>query len=475
MHVLSLDLGTSVAKAVRWEIEGGQGKVAGVGRAGLTTTHPRPGWAEQDPKGWWAAAVEACRAAGPGPADAVVLCGARQSFVLLDDGGRPLGPGIVWSDARAVDEAAALVAEAGGTEPLAALSGIRPDARSVLAKCRWLERHEPGLWAQSARLVAPRDLVVRRLCGAEATDWTLASATGLFGPGGDLLAGELARRLPEVVPPATVVGGVTRASASELGVAAGTPVVLGAGDRPCEVLGSGASPAEPMVSWGTTANASAPLAERPSAPGLAVTRGALGGWLVEAGLAAAGSLLEWLGVLGAPGPQRLSALARGVEPGARGVVVTPWLGGARAPWWADHVGAALFGLHAGHGLAEVARAAFEGVAFDLAFALETVAAATGCSPEALVLAGGADLEVWVSVVTAVVGVPGRRRASGLAASAGAALIALTALGEPADPAGFDPVVEVRPPDASAVRVYEELREPRRALCRALLAALPGRH
>ena len=44
-----------------------------------------------------------------------------------------------------------------------------------------------------------------------------------------------------------------------LGVPEGLPVVIGAGDRPCEVLGTGALDTLPMVSWGTTANVSVPV------------------------------------------------------------------------------------------------------------------------------------------------------------------------------------------------------------------------
>ena len=54
-----------------------------------------------------------------------------------------------------------------------------------------------------------------------------------------------------------------------------------------------------MVSWGTTANVSVPVHERPvpSPAGAVVTRGAYDGWLLEGGLSAAGSFLSWLGRL----------------------------------------------------------------------------------------------------------------------------------------------------------------------------------
>ena len=73
-----------------------------------------------------------------------------------------------------------------------------------------------------------------------------------------------------------------------------------------------------MVSWGTTANVSVPVQERPvpSPAGAVVTRGADGGWLLEGGLSAAGSFLAWLGRLLDKTPDQLARMAGG-EPAGR--------------------------------------------------------------------------------------------------------------------------------------------------------------
>ena len=67
-----------------------------------------------------------------------------------------------------------------------------------------------------------------------------------------------------------------------------------------------------MVAWGTTANVSAPVDARPADPpaGLFVTLGATGGWLVEGGLSAAGSLVDWLSSLTGVGAEGLLEAAR---------------------------------------------------------------------------------------------------------------------------------------------------------------------
>jgi xylulokinase len=247
-------------------------------------------------------------------------------------------------------------------------------------------------------------------------------------------------------------------------LAVGIPVVIGAGDRACEVLGTGSSEAWPMVSWGTTANVSVPVrslsAQTPRA--MIVTRGALGGWLLEGGLSAAGSLVDWLAGLAGLDVDVLVQRARSSPPGSRGVIVLPWLGGARAPWWRDTARGAVVGLSFDHDVGDMARAVIESVAWDVNRCLESVfddpSGAT--APEGLVLGGGgAGSAPWTEILTGVTGLPARRRRSGEAASAGAAMIVARAIGaQPAlDLDRLDPAEAEVSPDPSLVALYATLR------------------
>jgi xylulokinase len=493
--LLTVDLGSTVTKVVLWAEDG----PVATGRSVLRTNRLDGGIAEQDPSDWWRSVIAACTDAaavigGHGGFDAVqgiAFSAARQTFVAVDPQLRPLSPGIMWSDRRAGEEArelAGLFGDAhssengsgrgsGGNSGSGALSGVEAvrrktgmilDSAAPAAKLAWLDRHEPGLLHEARWVLAPRDLVVGRLTGEVCTDATLAQSSGLYdsslvvvpelvGAHGDLL--------PPVLAPDAVAGELRADAASELGLPAGIPVVVGAGDRPCEVLGTAGTGERPMVSWGTTANVSVPIEEWPSDWELprfrrvVVSRGAAGGFLVEAGLSSAGSFVEWIAGLGGiaglsgsgGGVPELLELAAASPPGAKGVTATCWLGGARAPWWRDDARAAFFGLAPQHTAGDLARAAIESVAFDIRRCLE----ADG--PTAIAMAGGSGSELWQQILCGVTGLRATRRESGLGASAGAALLAGPGTGFEASLEAIDPAAPQIEPDQTLFRIYDEIR------------------
>jgi xylulokinase len=467
MMILTIDFGTTVTKVGLWSDDG----MVALTRSELATTHPQVGWAEQDPLRWWTSVVIACaeaRAQAPaafGQVDVVACSGARQTFVPVTSAGDPIGKGILWSDRRATAEAASLAVTLGGEDINRARTGIPLDGGAMAAKLAWLAAHEPDRLAACDLILSPRDLVLMRMTDQVVTDASFASRGGLYDFDGNAvreLAGPALGKLPSVVASDTVIGQLKAVPGAELGLRPGIPVVVGAGDRQCEVLGSGASEECPMVSWGTTANVSVPVHERPvpSPAGAVVTRAAESGWLLEGGLSAAGSFLAWLGRLLDRPVDELAASAADSPPGARGVIAVPWLDGARAPWWRDDARAGFVGIGAAHGSGDLSRAVIESVAWDVLRCMEVVTVGRlGGSTAAGVTLGGAGtgLPLWVEVLTSILGVPATRHRSGEAASAGAALLAGRALGMGLTLEQLDPVGAVITPDPAAVDLYRRLR------------------
>ena len=346
--ILTLDLGTSSTKATIWAGNG----PASHGRGAVPTTYPRPGWAEQDPSDWWQSVVNACQQLDSGAlasVDAVGFSAARETFALVSEDGQSLGPGILWSDRRAA------------SEPLAGA-----DAGSTLAKLAWVATHDPRRWHSARWVMAPRDVVVFRLTGHPVTDRTVAARAGFIDHHGSPVTGA-AGLLPPVLDSTDLVGPALAEPARVLGIGPGTPVFVGAGDRACEALGTGVMPGSATVSWGTTANTSLPASTFADPPprGSRVSPGALGGWLVEYGLSAAGSAIDWLAKLTArparepidattgfetarhfetnrfiecPGQMLRPMSSSEVEKGGQGAGLPPWRPGPIQPGDGHHSG-----------------------------------------------------------------------------------------------------------------------------------------
>jgi sugar (pentulose or hexulose) kinase len=226
-----------------------------------------------------------------------------------------------------------------------------------------------------------------------------------------------------------------------------------------------------MVSWGTTANVSVPVDRFPDPvpDGLLVTRGAAadGGWLLEGGLSGAGTLLDWLSALTRLAPADLMTRAAAVPAGAGGALALPWFGGARAPWWQDRAAGALVGLTFDHDAGHLARAVLESVAFEVDRARDQMGPAS-----ALTLTGGQGPgALWPQILTAVTGLPARRR-GGQAASTGAALLTARAVAEDLDLDRIDPEIDTVMPDPAAVAAYADLRRRADAVARAVISLAP---
>jgi xylulokinase len=118
------------------------------------------GWAEEDPAQWWGnvgeIVRELIRSSDASPADvaAVGVAGMLPAVVLLDSSGRLLRPSIQQSDARYGSEVDELRTEI-DEKTFLAKAGNGVNQQLVAAKLRWIERHEPEVFAISPPSSAP--------------------------------------------------------------------------------------------------------------------------------------------------------------------------------------------------------------------------------------------------------------------------------------------------------------------------------
>ena len=109
--------------------------------------------------------------------------------------------------------------------------------------------------------------------------------------------------------------------------------------------------------------------------------------------------------------ERLVSLAKGVEPGAGGVMFVPYLLGERSPYVAPDASASLVGLSQMHNVGHISRAVLEGVLMNLREILE-VCVEAGLQTDQIIASGGATKErLWLQLLADVLG-RGRRPSRG---------------------------------------------------------------
>ncbi len=210
---------------------------------------------EQNPEDWWHAISTACRAALANlPAEAVravAVDSTSGTILLVDHLGRPLTPGLMHDDNRAIEEAR-LVNKVGA--PVWATLGYQMQPSWALPKLLWLLREyrtkiasphtdlQPGI-----KVSHQTDFVNRHLIGHEVpTDTSSALKTGydlLNNTWPQEVFAQLAlpeAMLPDVVLSGTLIGTVCAQAMRETGIPLGTAVIAGMTDSCAAQIGAGA-------------------------------------------------------------------------------------------------------------------------------------------------------------------------------------------------------------------------------------------
>ncbi len=149
----------------------------------VTLRSDHVGWAEEDPEQWWSNVGEIVRellsTSGVSAADiaAVGVTGMLPAVVLLDSAGRLLRPSIQQSDARCGAEVEELRAEI-DEKAFLAKAGNGINQQLVAAKLRWIERHEPEIFARIATVFGSYDYINWRLTGERAIEQNWALEAG---------------------------------------------------------------------------------------------------------------------------------------------------------------------------------------------------------------------------------------------------------------------------------------------------------
>jgi xylulokinase len=447
-YILAHDIGTTGNKATLYDREG---NLVGSAFFGYNTVYEHVGWAEQNPDDWWQAVcttthklLSQTRVRGDDIA-CITFSGQMQGVVPLDKDAKPIRSAIIWADQRATEQAKRLSERISPTE-MYRITGHRLSVAYSLHKILWIRDNQPEIFQQTHKFVHAKDAMVARLTGIFATEASDASGMNLY----DLERGEWSApilqaaeldtaQLPKLVRSVDVVGSVLPSIAEEVGVAAGTPVVMGGGDGACASVGASSVHEGVTYSYVGSSSWVATAAPKPIydpdmrtmtfghvVPGLVIPMGTM---------QAAGASYQWMRDQLAP-LEKQTAAALNVSPyalmntvaaespaGANGLIFLPYLLGERSPRWNPNARAAFLGLNIRHTRADMMRAVMEGVAMNLCLIVDAFRKQGAQIDSIRAIGGGIKGQLWTQIMADLYGVPIQRLAVlDEATSMGAAVI-----------------------------------------------------
>jgi sugar (pentulose or hexulose) kinase len=486
--LLAIDNGTQSVRALIFNL---QGELLAKQRVPIEPYFSdAPGLAEQHPQVFWDALCQACqglwRLSGI-PKDsiaAVALTTQRSTVINIDENGKPLRPAIVWLDQRRTE----------GLKPVGGLWGIAfrlarlTDTVEYLqaeAEANWIRTYQPEIWERTHKYLFLSGYLTYLL-----TDRMVDSVACQVG----YIPFDYKRQgwsaswdwkwravpinpeiLPDLVPPAGILGEITPHASQVTGIPAGLPLIAAAADKACEVIGAGSlEPHIGCLSYGTTATINTThkkyieiiplIPPYPSAvPGaysleLQIQRGY---WMVSWFKKEFGLRERRIAEEREIQPETLfDDLVHQVPPGSHGLVLQPfWSPGLRFP--GPEARGAIIGFSDVHTRAHLYRAILEGLAYALREGADRTSKRSHIPITELRVAGGGSQSLAAMQLTAdVFGLPTSRPHVYETSGLGAAIDAAVGVGLHPD---FDTAVSAMTrirdtfePDPKKHAVYDEL-------------------
>ncbi|MFD2612523.1 xylulokinase [Paenibacillus gansuensis] len=473
-YVLGVDLGTSSVKVV---MVNRSGVVTAEASESYPLIHLQSGYSEQKPEDWVKGTVKAIRrliqesGTAPEEIQGLSFSGQMHGLVLLDKDRRVVRDAILWNDTRTTAQCRLIESKLGSRlldiarNP--ALEGF------TLPKLLWVKEHEPQLYETASVFVLPKDYLRYRLTGQLAMEYSDAAGTLLLDVAEKRWSAEICEALgidPSVCPPlvesSDLVGTITLEMAEQTGLSPAAKVFAGGADNACGAIGAGIlSGEQTMCSIGTSGVVLSYEAGKDRDYAGKVhffNHGQKDAFYAMGVTLAAGYSLQWFKETFAPEQsfdELLTALGT-TEPGAKGLLFTPYIVGERTPHADASIRGSFIGMDASHELGHFTRAVVEGITYSLRESVDILRAAGKRIDSITSIGGGARNDHWLQMQADVFNAEVVKLESEQGPAMGAAMLAAVGcgwFGSLSECAGqFLRPAKTFQPDAERVRRYDEL-------------------
>ena len=408
-YILALDQGTSSSRAIVFDHEG---NICSEAQHEFPQIFPHSGWVEHDPHQIWgsqasvtAEAISQIGINGHNIA-AIGITNQRETTIVWDsETGEPIYNAIVWQDRRTSDYCDELRA-AGYEEMIRDKTGLILDAYFSATKLKWILDNVPGARKRAKEGKLKFGTVDSWLISCltrnkrHVTDYSNAARTMLFNINTLEWDKDLLKlfdipeaMMPEVLPSSGIMGYTTTTI-----FAHEVPIAGVAGDQQAALFGQMCvNPGSVKNTYGTGCFLLLNSGDRPIKSKnrlLSTIAWKIGDkvtYALEGSIFVGGSVVQWLrdGLKFISSSSEVEALAKQV-PDTDGVYFVPALTGLGAPYWDQYARGLICGISRGTTSAHIARAALEGIAYQVYDIVNSMQLDSGLKLTELKVDGGAS-------------------------------------------------------------------------------------
>jgi xylulokinase len=496
-YILTHDLGTSGNKTVLFDLDL---NVISQTKIEYPLFYPKSGWAEQNPSDYWDAVKKGTNICmkesniNQNEILALTFDCQMNCTIPIDKDGNPLMNSVSWLDTRAApltrlfSKGLVKISGYGLSNILMFLkiTGGAPgfNGKDPISHILWIKENQPEIYEKTYKFLSVKDFIIYK-CTQNAvtsrdlgnTSWMMDSNLGKFDWSNKILDKFKIdkEKLPEIKKSIEIAGKLTSEASKELNLESTIPIFVSSGDLTSAALGSGGiAENELIVCLGTADWVAAHVSNR--VKDLAHYTGCIcsaqENYLCISKQETGASCLDWLiQQMFRNEIERykenptelysyLGSLVKGTKVGSKNLIFTPWLFGERSPLNNPNVRGGFYNLSLEHTRDEILRSVYEGVAYNIKWALTYVEKLVGKSEEIRCIGGGANSDVWCQILADIL----ERKIiqtdePNLAAAKGSAIISMVGLGKLNNFSDAIPMIKIKnifEPNLTNKKIYNKL-------------------
>ncbi|MFX1573267.1 MAG: FGGY-family carbohydrate kinase [Promethearchaeota archaeon] len=496
-YILTHDLGTSGNKGALFDLK--LNLVAQI-KEDYPLEYPKPGWAEQNTEDFWKAVKRATQNLiqksniNSEQIIALIFDCQMNCTVPIDKNGYPLMSCISWLDTRAAittrkfSKGIIKISGFGLRKLLMFLkiTGGAPghNGKDPISHILWIKENYPELYEKTFKFLSVKDFIIYRCTNNVVTSRDLGNTSWMMDSNIDkfiwsekiLTKFKIDKeKLPQIKKAVEIAGELTPNASEELGLKPGIPVLVGSGDLTSAAIGSGAIlNNRPIICLGTADWVAAHTSER--LKDLLHYTGSIcssqDNYLCISKQETGGACLDWIinQTFNADIEKfkenkndfyaYLDSIVAKTEIGAKNLIFTPWMFGERSPLNNPNVRGGFYNLGLNHKREDLLRAVYEGVAYNIKWALIYIEKLVGKTKEINFIGGGAKSDLWCQILADILGRDIiQMEDPDLSAAKGSAIISMVGLGMLNNFSDAIPLIKIKnkyAPNSKNKRIYEKL-------------------